>query len=87
MKPMREALRFNPHFSTHEFSAPVDCVRGELKNITQNLRPVRFQIWIDRESPVPMPLRIESQPRSFLRLTLEAVHYKLPGQTKTRAAN
>jgi hypothetical protein len=72
--------------ASREFSAPVDRVRGELENLTQNLRPLRFQIWIVRESPVPMPLRIEFQPRSFLRLTLEAVHYKLPGQSKTSAA-
>jgi hypothetical protein len=71
----------------HEFSAPVDRVRGEFENLTQNLRPVRFQIWVDRESPVPMPLRIEFQPRPFLRLTLEAVPHKLPGQLKTSAAN
>jgi hypothetical protein len=73
--------------ATHEFSVPVERVRGELENLTQNLRSVHFQIWIDRESPVPMPLRIEFQPRSFLRLTLEAVHHKLPGQLKTSAAN
>jgi hypothetical protein len=71
---------------SHEFSAPVDRMRGELENLTKNLRPLRFQIWIARESPVPMPLRIEFQPRSFLRLTLEAVNHKLPGQMKTSAA-
>jgi hypothetical protein len=73
--------------ASHEFSAAVDRVHGELENLTQNLRPLRFQIWIDRESPVPMPLRIEFQPRSFLRLTLEAVHNKLPSQLKASAAN
>jgi hypothetical protein len=73
--------------ASHEFSVPVDRVRGELENLTQNLHPMRFQIWIDRESPIPMPLRIEFQPRSFLRLTLEAVQHKLPGQPKTSAAN
>jgi hypothetical protein len=73
--------------ASHEFSVPVDRIRGELENVTQNLRSLHFQIWIDRESPVPMPIRIEFQPRSFLRLTLEAVHHKLPGQSKTSAAN
>jgi hypothetical protein len=72
---------------SREFSAPVDRVRAELENVTQNLRPLRFQIWIERESPVPMPLRIEFQPRSFLRLTLEAVNHQLPGQLKASAAN
>ena len=73
--------------ASHEFSAAVDRLRGELENLTQNLHPLRFQIWIGRESSVPFPLRIEFQPRSFLRLTLEAVHHKLPGQSKTSAAN
>ena len=73
--------------ASQEFSTPVDRVRGELENLTQNLHAKRFQIWIDRESPVPLPLRIEFRPRSFLRLTLEAVHHKLPGQLKTSAAN
>jgi hypothetical protein len=72
---------------SREFSAPVDRVHGELENLTQNLRPLRFQIWIDRESPIPMPLRIEFQPRSFLRLTLEAVNHKLPSLLKASAAN
>jgi hypothetical protein len=58
--------------ASRELAAPVDRIRGELQNVTQNLRPLRFQIWIDRESPIPMPLRVEFQPRSFLRLTLEA---------------
>jgi hypothetical protein len=61
--------------ASKEFSAPVDRVRGELENITQRLRPLHFQIWIERESPIPMPLRVEFQPRSFLRLTLEAVNH------------
>ncbi len=61
--------------ASREFSAAVDRIRGELQNISRNLRPVRFQIWIDRDSPVPMPLRVEFQPRSFLRLTLEAVSH------------
>jgi hypothetical protein len=68
--------------ASREFAAPVDRVHGELQNVTQNLHPLRFQIWTDRESPVPMPLRIEFQPRSFLRLTLEAINHKLPGQPK-----
>ena len=63
-----------------ELSTPVDRIRGELQNVSQNLRPLRFQIWIDRESPIPMPLRVEFQPRSFLRLTLEAVN-RAPAET------
>jgi hypothetical protein len=61
-----------------EFGTPVDRVRGELQNITQNLRPLRFQIWVAHDPVLPLPLRIEFQPRSFLRLTLEAVN--LPSQ-------
>jgi hypothetical protein len=71
--------------ASREFSAAVDRVHGELENLTQNLRPLRFQLWIDRESPVPMPLRIEFQPRSFLRLTLEAVNQPLSSQLKEKS--
>ncbi len=70
--------------ASREFTAAVDRVHGELENLTQNLRPLRFQLWIDRESPVPMPLRIEFQPRSFLRLTLEAVNQPLSSQLKEK---
>lgn len=64
--------------ASSEFGTSVDRVRGELRNITQNLRPLRFQLWVSHDPVLPMPFRIEFQPRSFLRLTLEAVN--LPSQ-------
>ena len=60
---------------SRRYSTPVDCVCGEVQNITRSLSATRFRIWIGRESSVPMPFRIEFQPRSFLRLTLEAVDH------------
>jgi hypothetical protein len=64
--------------ASRELGTSIDRVRGELQNVTQNLRPLRFQIWVARDSVPPMPFRVEFQPRSFLRLTLEAVN--LPSQ-------
>jgi hypothetical protein len=33
----------------------------------------QFRLWIEEGAPRPLPLRIEYQPKSFLRLTFEAV--------------
>ncbi len=46
-------------------------VRGRIENQTKRTHPVQLQLWIDASGPLPCPLRVEFEPRSFLRLTLE----------------
>jgi hypothetical protein len=49
-------------------------IAGEIENRTRaGSPPLRFAVWIARQETLPIPLRIELQPRSFLRLTLEPV--------------
>jgi hypothetical protein len=52
----------------------IDRIHGELENVTKRLHPLRFQLRVDRESAVPVPLRVEFQPRSFLKLSLESLN-------------
>jgi hypothetical protein len=66
--------------SRREFAVDADLIHCEVENVTQGLRPLRFQIWIERNAAVPMPLRIEFQPRPFLRLTLEAANSIQPSE-------
>lgn len=34
--------------------------------------PIEFRLWIEKGAQIPLPLRIEYQPKSYLRLTFEA---------------
>jgi hypothetical protein len=34
--------------------------------------PIEFRLWIEKGTQIPLPLRIEYQPKSYLRLTFEA---------------
>jgi len=36
-------------------------------------KPIDFRLWIEEGAPRPIPLRIEYQPKSYLRLTFEAL--------------
>jgi len=55
-------------------------MRGTVVNVTRRLRPCTFQFWMD--SSGNLPVRIEFQPRSFLRLTLESTGSRAGGSTK-----
>ena len=35
-------------------------------------RPIEFRLWVEEGAARPLPLRIEYQPKSYLRLTFEA---------------
>jgi hypothetical protein len=35
-------------------------------------KPIEFRLWIEEGAAHPLPLRIEYQPKSYLRLTFEA---------------
>jgi hypothetical protein len=35
-------------------------------------KPVEFKLWIEDDTRHPVPLRIEYQPKTYLRLTFEA---------------
>ena len=54
-------------------------IKGTVQNLTKRLRPARFQFWIDRNAEPPLPLRVEFEARSFLRLSFEC---QPPGQPK-----
>jgi hypothetical protein len=51
---------------------PLLPVRGKLRNLRTS-KETPFRIWLENGSPSPVPVRIEFQARSFLRLTFEAV--------------
>jgi len=56
---------------THD-RVPLLPVRGKIRNLrTSHETP--FRIWLENDSASPVPVRIEFQARSFLRLTFEAV--------------
>lgn len=38
----------------------------------QGDKPAKFRLWFDTSSPIPLPLRIDYQARSFLQLSFEA---------------
>jgi len=44
---------------------------GTIRNL-QTGNKTRFSVWWDRDSPSPLPLRIELEPKSYLRLAFEA---------------
>jgi hypothetical protein len=47
-------------------------VRGTIRNLRTGHETL-FRVWLDGASNSVVPVRIEFQPRSFLRLTFEAV--------------
>lgn len=47
-------------------------VRGKIRNLRTGL-DTQFKLWLEEGSDSIVPVRIEFQPRSFLRLTFEAV--------------
>ncbi|HEY1242241.1 MAG TPA: hypothetical protein VGF16_16870 [Bryobacteraceae bacterium] len=46
-------------------------VRARIENLTRRTHPTQVHLWIDASASPPCPLRIEFEPRSFVRLTLE----------------
>jgi hypothetical protein len=46
-------------------------VAGSLRRL-EGGKPIDFRLWIEEGAPRPLPLRIEYQPKSYLRLTFEA---------------
>lgn len=53
-------------------TAAVSRISGTLCRV-EGGKPIEFRLWIEEGAPRPLPLRIEYQPKSFLRLTFEAV--------------
>ena len=53
-------------------SGPLLAVRGSVQN-ERTGRQTAFRLWLDDSSGSIVPVRIEFQPRSFLRLTFEAL--------------
>jgi hypothetical protein len=51
---------------------PLLPVHGKIRNI-RTLKETAFRVWLEKDSTSPVPVRIEFQPRSFLRLTFESV--------------
>ena len=49
----------------------VTAVTGVLQRMVGG-KPIDFRLWIEASAPQPLPLRIEYQPKSFLRLAFEA---------------
>jgi hypothetical protein len=52
-------------------SGPVIAVTGRLQRAAGG-RPIDFRLWVDSAAAFPVPLRIEYQPKSYLRLAFEA---------------
>jgi hypothetical protein len=52
-------------------AAGVIRVAGSLRRL-EGGKPTEFRLWVEDGSPRPLPLRIEYQPKSYLRLTFEA---------------
>jgi hypothetical protein len=52
--------------------APLLAVRGKIRNLHTNFE-TPFRLWLDNATDSVVPVRFEVQPRSFLRLTFEAV--------------
>jgi hypothetical protein len=51
--------------------AAVTRISGKLWGNDEG-KPVEFRLWIEQDHPHPLPLRIEYQPKTYLRLTFEA---------------
>jgi hypothetical protein len=52
-------------------SGPVIAVDGKLQRASGG-KPIDFRLWVDESAAHPIPLRIEYQPKSYLRLAFEA---------------
>ena len=52
-------------------SGPVIAVTGTLQRVTGG-KPIDFRLWVEESAAHPVPLRIEYQPKSYLRLAFEA---------------
>jgi hypothetical protein len=52
-------------------NAEVTRISGYLSR-EEGGKPIEFRLWIEQGVPRPLPLRIEYQPKSYLRLTFEA---------------
>jgi len=52
-------------------SGPVIAVAGKLQRIVGG-KPIDFRLWVEESAAHPVPLRIEYQPKSYLRLAFEA---------------
>jgi hypothetical protein len=60
------------YFRAHGLAAgPVVAVAGKLQRASGG-KPIDFRLWVEESSPHPVPLRIEYQPKSYLRLEFEA---------------
>jgi len=65
------SLELEFHKPTRE-RVPLLPVRGKIRNLrTSHETP--FRLWLENGSASPVPVRIEFQARSFLRLTFEAI--------------
>ena len=61
-------LELEPQQTSREGLLPV---RGKIRNLRTAHETV-FRLWLEEASESIVPVRIEFQPRSFLRLTFEA---------------
>jgi len=52
-------------------SGPVIAVTGALQRVAGG-KPIDFRLWVEESAAHPVPLRIEYQPKSYLRLAFEA---------------
>jgi hypothetical protein len=52
-------------------SGPVVAIAGALQRVAGG-KPIDFRLWVDESAAHPVPLRIEYQPKSYLRLAFEA---------------
>ena len=60
------------HFRTRGLaSGPVVAVTGKLQRVSGG-KPIDFRLWVEQSAAHPVPLRIEYQPKSYLRLAFEA---------------
>lgn len=46
-------------------------INGVLRRVTEG-KPIDFRVWVEEGNPHPLPLRIDYQPKSYLRLIIEA---------------
>jgi len=52
-------------------SGPVTAVTGKLQRAVGG-KPIDFRLWVEESAARPIPLRIEYQPKSYLRVAFEA---------------
>jgi hypothetical protein len=60
------------HFRSRGLAVgPVIAVTGVVQRVAGG-KPIDFRMWVDESAAHPIPLRIEYQPKSYLRLAFEA---------------